>query len=268
MIPNSINDINLIDSHCHLDFEGLYNNLDEKIEHANNLGVKSLITIATKSEYYDKVIKISKKFDNVWFAIGVHPHQASEDPLAQDKDQIKAYLNHKKCVAVGEAGLDYYYNHASKTDQMKCFKMQISIAQETNKPIIIHSRDADKDMSKIIVEEFKKKPFRGVLHCFTGGEELAKKALDIGFYISFSGIITFKNSQKLQEIAKKVPSDKYLIETDSPFLSPVPFRGKMNEPKNVYYIAKFLSSIRNIPIEQLSLETTNNTLDLFNLMRF
>ena len=146
--------------------------------------------------------------------------------------------------------------------------MQISIAQETNKPIIIHSRDADKDMSKIIVEEFKKKPFRGVLHCFTGGEELAKKALDIGFYISFSGIITFKNSQKLQEIAKKVPSDKYLIETDSPFLSPVPFRGKMNEPKNVYYIAKFLSSIRNIPIEQLSLETTNNTLDLFNLMRF
>ena len=257
----------LIDSHCHLDFEELYNNIDEVIQNANNLGVRSIITIATKSSNFEKVKKISEKFENVWFSIGIHPHQASVDPYAQNKKYILESLNHNKCIAIGETGLDYFYNYSSKKDQIDCFKMQISIAQETQKPIIIHSRDADDDMSKILLEEFNKKPFKGVLHCFTGGDRLAKNALDIGFYISFSGIITFKNSQYLQEIFLNVPYDKYLIETDSPYLSPIPYRGKLNEPKNVYYIAKFLSSIRNISIEQIALETTKNTLDLFNLKR-
>ena len=173
----------------------------------------------------------------------------------------------KKCVGVGEAGLDYYYDFSSKKDQLNCFETQINVSQTINKPIVIHSRDADKDMEEILTSKFNENPFNGVLHCFTGSKKLAKAALDIGFYISFSGIVTFKNSKEIQEIASYVPSDRYLIETDAPFLSPVPFRGKTNEPKNTYFIAEYISELRNISLDMVANQTRDNTLSLFSNMR-
>ena len=258
---------NLIDSHCHLDFEKLSNDLDQVLDRANNQGVSEIITICTTLTNIDKIEKITNKYDYIWHTAGIHPHEASRDPFATNNQKLLNVCANKKCVGIGEAGLDYYYDFSTKRDQLNCFEMQINASQSIDKPIVIHSRDADKDMEDIIVSNYKLSKFRGVLHCFTGSKELARAALDIGFYISFSGILTFKNSTLLQEIASYIPSDRFLIETDSPYLSPVPFRGKTNEPKNTFYIAKFISKLRGVSFETIAQQSRGNTLKLFNNLR-
>tara|TARA_Y100001960_G_C14592291_1_gene786322 strand:- start:37 stop:846 length:810 start_codon:yes stop_codon:yes gene_type:complete len=258
---------NLIDSHCHLDFEELYSDLDQVLYRANNQGVSEIITICTTLTNIDKIEKITRKYKYIWHTAGIHPHEASRDPFATNIEKLLIVCSNKKCVGIGEAGLDYYYDFSPKKDQLKCFEMQINASQYIDKPIVIHSRDADKDMEDIIVSNYKLSKFRGVLHCFTGSKELARAALDIGFYISFSGILTFKNSTLLQEIASYIPSDRFLIETDSPYLSPVPFRGKTNEPKNTFYIAEYISKLRGGSFNAIAQQSRDNTLKLFNNLR-
>ena len=264
---NKLQNINLIDSHCHLDYEQVYDNLDNIIYRANQNKVTDFISICTTLKGLKKIKEISKKYKFIWHTAGVHPHKAGIDKFSTDFKKIKKLCLEKKCVGVGEAGLDYYYDFSSKKDQLNCFETQINVSQTINKPIVIHSRDADKDMEEILTSKFNENPFNGVLHCFTGSKKLAKAALDIGFYISFSGIVTFKNSKEIQEIASYVPSDRYLIETDAPFLSPVPFRGKTNEPKNTYFVAEFISNLRKISLDMVANQTRDNTLSLFSNMR-
>ena len=256
----------MIDSHCHLDFKELILDIPNVINEAKSLGVEKFITICTKLSKLQELQIISENYKDIFFTAGIHPHEAGKDLYSLDDQYLKKSALHNKCVAIGEAGLDFYYNFASKEDQYKCFEMQISVAQELNFPIVIHSREADKEMIEILNKSFKYKPFTGVLHCFTGGSELANFALEIGLYLSFSGIITFKNSLNIQEIAMNAPSNRYLVETDSPYLSPVPFRGKSNMPKNTYYVAKYISELRNEPIEKVALDTWNNTKSLFSRM--
>ena len=257
----------LIDSHCHLDYEQLYSELDKVIMRSKEHHVSEMVSICTTLDDIKKIELITKKYNFIWHTAGVHPHKASTDKFSSNFDEIKKYCLKEKCVGVGEAGLDYYYDFSSKQDQKKSFLTQINVSQSLNLPIVVHSRDADKDMQEFLVSNYSEKSFKGVLHCFTGGKELAKSALDIGFYISFSGIVTFKNSHELQEIASYVPSDRYLVETDSPFLSPVPFRGKTNEPKNTYFVAECISKLRNTTLENVAYETSQNAITLFNKMR-
>ena len=264
---NELQNIELIDSHCHLDYEQIYDDLDNIIYRANQNKVTEFISICTTLSGIKKIEDISKRYDFIWHTAGIHPHKAGIDEFSTNFEKIKKYCLEKKCVGVGEAGLDYYYDFSSKKDQLNCFETQINVSQTINKPIVIHSRDADKDMEEILTSNYSEKPFNGVLHCFTGSKKLAKAALDIGFYISFSGIVTFKNSKEIQEIASYVPSDRYLIETDAPFLSPVPFRGKKNEPKNTYFVAEYISKLRNISLDMVANQTRDNTLSLFSNMR-
>ena len=259
--------IRLIDSHCHLDYKELVSDIPKVIKNAKNLGVEKYLTICTRIGNLPNLKKIADNYHDIWFTAGIHPHEASNDPFSFDSDKLKQSFLHKKCVAIGEAGLDFHYDFASKLDQYKCFEMQISVAQELNLPIVIHSRNADEEMIGILKKSYKFKPFTGVLHCFTGGKDLSNFALDIGFYISFSGIVTFKNSIGIQNIAKTIPSNRFLVETDSPFLSPIPFRGKSNEPKNTYYVAKFISELKNSSLEKIAFDTWNNTKNLFKRMK-
>ena len=264
---NELQNFKLIDSHCHLDYEQLYDDLDDIIYRANQNKVTEFITIGTTLTGINKIKAISKKYKFIWHTAGIHPHKAGIDEFSTDFEKIKKYCLDKKCVGVGEAGLDYYYDFSPKKDQLNCFETQINVSQTINKPIVIHSRDADKDMEEILTSNYNENSFNGVLHCFTGSKKLAKAALDLGFYISFSGIVTFKNSKEIQDIASYIPADRYLIETDAPFLSPVPFRGKINEPKNTYYVAEFISKLRNISLDMVANQTRDNTLSLFDNMR-
>ena len=267
MEQNNKLQIRLIDSHCHLDYKELASDIPKVIKSAKHLGVEKYITICTKIKNLHNLKNLADNYNDIWFTAGIHPHEASNDPYSFDSEKLKKSTVHKKCIAIGEAGLDFYYDFASKSDQYKCFEMQISVAQELNLPIVIHSRNADREMIDILNKSYKFKPFSGVLHCFTGGKDLSNFALDIGFYISFSGILTFKNSIGIQSIARTIPNDKFLVETDSPFLSPIPFRGKNNEPKNTYYVAKFISELKNTSIEKIAFDTWNNTIKLFKRMK-
>ena len=259
--------IELIDSHCHLDYEQLYDDLDNIIDRAKQNKVTEFISICTTLTEIKKIEEMSKRYEFIWHTAGIHPHKAGVDEFSTNFEKIKKSCLEHKCVGVGEAGLDYYYDFSSKKDQLNCFETQINVSQTINKPIVIHSREADKDMEEILISHYNENAFNGVLHCFTGSKKLAKAALDIGLFISFSGIITFKNSKDIQEIASYVPSDRYLIETDSPFLSPVPFRGKTNEPKNTYFVAEYISKLRNISLDMVANQTRDNTLSLFTTMR-
>ncbi len=258
------NNLEIIDSHAHLDFKHFENNLHDVIQRAYENGVTNIISISTKLSELEKTIKISDDFKNVWFSVGIHPHEAEKEKDACNLNKILDFANNKKCVAIGEAGLDFYYNYASSLAQKVSFKTQIEASRQLNLPIIIHSRDADDDLYEILQEEMINGKFNGVLHCFSSGRDLAIKSIELGLFISFSGILTFKNAINLQKLAYEIPLEKILIETDSPFLSPVPLRGKVNEPSNTIYVLKKLSEIRGIPIKELSKIIKNNTLRLFN----
>jgi len=255
----------LIDSHCHLDFPDFAEEIEAVVARAEAAGVERLITISTRVAHGDRLIALAERFPNVYFSIGTHPHQAAEEART-DLAAIRAFASHPKCVAIGEAGLDYHYDYAPRDVAARVFRAQIAAARELNLPIVIHARDADADMAAILEDEMGKGAFAAVLHCFTSTPALARTGLDLGFYISFAGVLTFKNAQGLREIARAAPLDRVLVETDAPYLAPTPHRGKRNEPAFVIETARALASIKGLDEEAIGDATRANTLRLFGKM--
>ena len=256
----------LIDTHAHLDFPELYSKLDLIIENAKNQNVLKIITISTNLNKIGKIIQISNDYDVVYFTVGVHPNEVLMDKDYQNYSLISDISNNLKCVGIGECGLDYHFGNEDKDKQKLSFITQIKVARDKKLPLIIHSRDADEDMIDILQDEYKKGAFKAILHCFSSGKDLALCGLDLGFYISFSGIVTFKSAKHIQEIACIVPKDRILVETDAPYLAPSPYRGSVNEPKNCFYTAKFLSEIRNIDFNDFTNHLCMNSLRIFDKM--
>ena len=256
----------LIDTHAHLDFPELYSKLDLIIENAKNQNVLKIITISTNLNKIGKIIQISNDYDLVYFTVGVHPNEVLKDKDYKNYPLISDISNNLKCVGIGECGLDYHFGNEDKDKQKLSFITQIKVARDKKLPLIIHSRDADEDMIDILQDEYKKGAFKAILHCFSSGKDLALCGLDLGFYISFSGIVTFKSAKLIQEIACIVPKDRILVETDAPYLAPSPYRGSVNEPKNCFHTAKFLSEIRNNDFNDFTNHLCMNSLRIFDKM--
>ena len=256
----------LIDTHAHLDFPELYSKLDVIIENAKNQNVLKIITISTNLNKIEKIIKISNDNDIVYFTVGIHPNEVLKDENYDNYSLIADISKNLKCVGIGECGLDYHFGNENKEKQKLSFITQIKVARDKKLPLIIHSRDADEDMINILQDEYKKGAFKAILHCFSSGKDLALCGLDLGFYISFSGIVTFKSAKLIQEIACIVPNDRILVETDAPYLAPSPYRGSVNEPKNCFYTAKFLSEIRNSSFNDFTNHLCMNSLKIFDKM--
>ena len=254
----------LIDTHAHLDFPELYNKLDEVLKNASENGVKRIVTISTNLNKIDKIIEISKNYEEVYHTVGVHPNEVLKDKNNSNYEMILNLSKNEKCVGIGECGLDYHYRNDSKAKQKASFITQINVSRATNLPLIIHARDADKDMINILENEYKKGPFKAILHCFSSGKDLALCGLNLGFYISFSGIVTFKSAKLIQEIATLIPDDKILVETDSPYLSPTPLRGSINEPKNCSITAKYLADIRKCEFSTFIDQLYMNSFKIFD----
>ena len=254
----------LIDSHCHLDYEPINKDLDNILKKAKKAGINYLLTICTEDKSFNKILHILKKYNNVFGTYGVHPHEAKfYDSLTVEKI-IKNLTYDKKVIGIGETGLDFFYNHSDKNLQKESFIKDIKAAQETSKTLIVHSRSAEEETFDILSKHIKIKKFSILMHCFTGSKKFAKKLLDIGCYFSASGIITFKKSQEINEVFKFIPNDRILLETDSPYLSPEPKRGKVNEPSHLVYTLKHISKIRNDTEDNISKITSKNFFTLFN----
>jgi len=255
----------IIDSHCHLDYPNLFNNLDDVIKRAKSNNVNILLTICTNIESFNKIKIIIEKYDNVYGTFGIHPHEAKNHTDIDSKFISKSVSSTKKIVGVGETGLDFFYNHSDKKTQIKSFINHIESASDLNIPIIVHSRNAEVDTYEILKSEKKNNNLKVLIHCFTGSKDFAKKLIDIGCYISLSGIITFKNSQKLLDAVSIIPIENLLVETDSPYLSPHPYRGKPNEPSFIVHTVDKLSNIKNVPLDFMIKNTTQNFYKLFNI---
>lgn len=253
----------LVDSHCHLDFPDFAAELDAVVARARAAGVGRMVSISTRVKKNAQIIAIAEKYADVFCSVGTHPHHAAEEPDVDAKTLI-ALAKHPKIVAIGEAGLDYHYDTSPREAQAKSFRQHIEAARQTGLPLVIHSRDCDADMAAILREETGKGAFKAVLHCFTGGRDLAFTAIELGHYVSFTGILTFKNSQSLRDIAKALPADRILVETDSPYLAPVPYRGKRCEPAYVAETAKVLAETRGVSPEAIAAQTTENFFRLFD----
>ena len=252
----------VVDSHCHLDFKTLTDDLYGVLSRARSGGVHKMLTIGTNYRELNDTIYLSERYEEIFFAAGVHPNQPSEKLKFKSEDLLKI-CNHEKMIGVGETGLDFHYSEGSKRDQIKALIQHIEVAKEANLPVIIHARNADKEIGKILSEQYNKSPFECVMHCFSSSSYLAEEAIDLGFYLSMSGIITFKNSQNLRDIFAKVPIEKVLVETDSPYLAPVPHRGKPNEPAFVSLVAKMGAEILNVDENFFRTQTTKNFFTLF-----
>ena len=257
----------LIDTHAHLDFPELYNRLDQVLKNALENNVKRIVTISTNLNKIDKIIEISKNYKEIFHTVGVHPNEVLKDKNNSNYEMILNLSKNEKCVGIGECGLDYHYGNDSKAEQKASFITQIQVSRATNLPLIIHARDADKDMINILENEYKKGPFKAILHCFSSGKDLALCGINLGFYISFSGIVTFKSAKLIQEIATLIPDDKILVETDAPYLSPTPLRGSVNEPKNCSITAKYLAGIRKCEFSTFIDQLYMNSLKIFDKMR-
>jgi TatD DNase family protein len=253
----------LIDSHCHLDFPDFSGELDAIIGRARAVGVGRIVTISTRIKCHADLLAIAERYDNVFCSIGTHPHNAHEE-LDVTIDEIVHMTEHRKVVAIGEAGLDYHYDYSPRDAQERGFRNHVAAARATGLPLVIHSRDADDDMARILEEEMGKGAFKAVLHCFTGGRALAERAIALGLSISFTGIITFKKSDELRAIAAALPSDRILVETDAPYLAPGRYRGKRNEPSYVTETAKVLAETRGVSTDELARQTTDNFFRLFS----
>ncbi len=252
----------LIDSHCHLSSEEIYPRLDLIIERAQNAGVSYFLNAGSKFDELDKQLDISRRFKNVFTVTGVHPHDAVAYSDITAKDVLQKTEN-ASVVAIGECGLDYFYDFAPKDVQIKVFREMIKASQESGLPIIVHTREAEEDTISILQEAYRKKMFTGVIHSYSSDMWLAEEALKMGFYISASGMITFKNAESLRSAFKKIPLEKLLVETDTPYLAPVPMRGKINEPSFVVHTAQVLADIKDVDMETLSNKTTENFFTLF-----
>ena len=251
----------MIDSHCHLDHEPLLSDLSNVIKRSKEIGIKKLLTISTSYESFDRIKKIIQEDEMIYGTIGIHPHETTKNKITSDII-VKDFTENEKIIGIGETGLDFYYNNSDKDDQIISFKEHIDASIKTNSPLIIHSRDAE-DETFNILNDYKNQNLKILMHCFTGSKNFAKKLLKLNAYFSASGIITFKNSQDLQETFNFLPLDKLLIETDSPFLAPVPNRGKKNEPSFIDYTAQKLAEIKNISKLDLVKFTTDNFNKLF-----
>lgn len=252
----------LIDSHCHLNYPEYQKGLDSYLKRAQANGVEFFLTICTELDKFPEVLNIAQNFDNIFCSVGTHPHE-SKLATAVNAQTIVDLTAAEKVIGIGECGLDYYYNHSNADEQTKVFQTHLEAAHQSGLPIIIHTREAEQITLEMLREAQVTKPVTGVLHCFTGSQELAKKALDLGFYISISGIVTFKNAHHLREIVAWLPEDRLLIETDAPFLAPIPHRGQPNEPAFLKYTAQFIADIRQISLEKLGQTTTANFFNLF-----
>ena len=252
----------LVDSHCHLDFPDFSTELDAIIARARAAGVGRLVTISTRVKEHAQVLAIAEKFPEVFCSVGTHPHYSHEETDI-DAAKLIAISKHPKVVAIGEAGLDYFRNNSPRDAQAASLRQHIAAGRETGLPLVIHSRDCDADMARILREESGKGAFPAVLHCFTGGRDLAFAAVDLGHYVSFTGILTFKNSDALREIAAALPADRIMVETDAPYLAPLPYRGKRNEPAYVAETAKVLADARGVSADEIARQTTENFFQLF-----
>jgi TatD DNase family protein len=252
----------LIDSHCHLDFPDFAAELDAVVGRAREADIGRLVTISTRIARHGEVMAIAERFPDVFCSVGTHPHYAHEE-LDIGLGDLVARTRHAKVVALGEAGLDYHYDTSPREAQEQGFRRHIAAARETGLPLVIHSRDADDDMARILEEETGRGPFPAVLHCFTGGRDLARRAIALGLHISFTGILTFKNSGELRAIAAGLPADRILVETDAPYLAPGRFRGKRNEPAYVVETAKVLAETRGVSLDEIARQTTENFFRLF-----
>ena len=252
----------LIDSHCHLNYPGLAERQDEVLANARAAGVGGFLNISTRQHEWDEVIAPAETNADVWASVGVHPHEADAHPDLGAAALAEASA-HPRVVAIGECGLDYYYDKSDRAAQRERFSAHIEAARETGLPLIVHTRDAEDDTAAILTRATREGGVSGVLHCFTGSARLAQTALDLGFYISLSGIVTFKNARDLQDVAKTIPQERLLVETDSPFLAPVPHRGKTGEPAFVADTAAFVADLRGEAFETLAEATTANFFRLF-----
>jgi len=255
-------DFKLVDSHCHLDMLLDHDLIDNIVERADKAGVKYLQTICTKLEEFPKILALAEKYEHVFASVGMHPSDV-KDPVLTEK--LIELTKHKKVIGLGETGLDYFYNKDKKQrhQQIDAFTAHIDASCETDIPVIIHTRDAEEDTHHMIKQAKKGKNFPGLIHCFTSSKEFASKMLDLDMYISISGIVTFKNAEELKEVVKFVPLSRLLVETDSPYLAPVPNRGKTNEPAYTYYVAEYIAELKGISLEEVAEQTTDNFFNLF-----
>jgi TatD DNase family protein len=250
------------DSHCHLNYKGLAEDRPAVLARARAAGVDTMLNISTRRDEWDSVIAVAERESDVWASVGIHPHEADAHPDV-DTALLVDRAAHPRVVGIGESGLDYYYDHSDRDRQRAAFRAHIAAARDTGLPIIVHTRDAEADTAAILGEEMGKGAFPGVIHCFTASAGFAATALELGLYISLSGIVTFKNAADLQETARQIPIDRLLIETDSPFLAPVPNRGKPCEPAFVADTARFLAALRGLETEELAARTSANFRRLF-----
>ena len=257
----------LVDSHCHLNHDGLTQNIPDVIKRANEAGVSHMVCICTRLLEFEAVSQIADNYDNVYCSVGIHPHDADKEPVT-DVETLVALAKHRKTIGIGETGLDFFYNNSLPEVQEHSFRIHIRAARETGLPIIVHTRDADDKTIEILREEYSNGPFLGLIHCFTAGLAVAECAIELGMYISLSGIITFKNASNLRETVKSVPLDRLVVETDSPFLAPMPHRGKQNEPAYVIHTAEKAAESFCMSFEEMAHTTTNNFFRLFAKAQF
>ena len=253
----------LIDSHCHLNYEGLAERQDEVLRNARARGVSGFLNISTRQREWAEIIELAEREADVWASVGVHPHEADAHPDLGARALVAA-ADHPRVIAIGECGLDYYYDKSDRQAQRERFEAHIEAARQIGLPLVVHTREAEADTAEILSAAVREGGVTGVLHCFTGSAELARKGLDLGFYVSLSGIVTFKNAQDLQETARWLPADQMLVETDAPFLAPVPHRGQKCEPAFVADTATFVAGLRGEEPEQLAENTTANFFKLFS----
>lgn len=250
----------LVDSHCHLNYPE-FADLDAVVARASAAGVTAMQTISTRIAELPDLLKIAERFPHIYASVGTHPHHVESETVTAD--ELAKLASHPKVIGIGETGLDYYYEHSPRELQQQSFREHIAAARKTGCPVIVHSRDAEADTIEILADEMKKGTFPGLIHCFSSGRELAEKAISLGFYISIAGIVTFKKATELQDSVRYLPLDKLLIETDSPYLAPMPHRGKPNEPAHVKLVAEKIAELKDISLEQVAAQTTQNFFALF-----
>ncbi|MEW5422506.1 TatD family hydrolase [Amorphus sp. 3PC139-8] len=254
----------LVDSHCHLDFPDFAEERDAIVERAREAGVATMVTICTRVHAFDQVLAVANAYPDVFCSVGTHPHNAGNETDVTTEKLVEL-AQHPKVVAIGEAGLDYYYDYAPREDQAEGFRRHIRAARETGLPLVIHARDADEDVAEILrTAHDEEGAFPAILHCFSSGRDLAMAGIELGLYVSFSGILTFKNASEIREVARDVPEDRLLVETDAPYLAPVPHRGRRNEPAYVAETAKVLAEVRSVTPEAIAATTTENFCRLFS----
>ncbi len=253
----------LVDSHCHLDYLERDGDLDEVVERARQAGVGTIVTICTKVSEFETIKRIAERYDDIWCTVGIHPHEVAREPQVTTA-QLLEMVQHPKVVGIGETGLDYYYEYSPREAQKNSFRTHIAAARESGLPLIVHTRDADDDTMEILTEAYADGAFPGLIHCFSTTQEVSEKALKIGFYISIAGIVTFKRAGELQQTAAGLPEDRLLVETDAPYLAPVPKRGKRNEPSYVAFTAAKLAELRNDDASRIATVTTDNFFRLFS----